>query len=92
MKHAPAMAQLGTFPGAVPRNLDSYGQHLNFSSSIPQWKQHLLVDPQTSGGLLVAVAAEEAEAVLQLVREAGCSQAAVVGKLVAGEPGMDIIG
>jgi selenide,water dikinase len=85
------MAQQGTFPGAVSRNLDSYGQYLDFSSSIPEWQQHLLVDPQTNGGLLVAVAAEQAEAVLQLVREAGCQQAAVVGKLVDGDPGVDII-
>ncbi|MCL1077163.1 selenide, water dikinase SelD [Parashewanella spongiae] len=42
-------------PGGSQRNYDSYGQHLPTLS--PQ-QQTILCDPQTSGGLLVAVAAE----------------------------------
>jgi selenide,water dikinase len=56
---------------------------------MPQWQQHLMVDPQTSGGLLLAVAADQADKVLQLVKEAGCSKAAVIGRLKAGEPGVE---
>ncbi|WIA18974.1 hypothetical protein OEZ85_003642 [Tetradesmus obliquus] len=73
MQHALAMAQQDTFPGAVARNLESYGQSVDFDSAMPSWQQHLLVDPQTSGGLL-------------LLHEAGCGSAAVVGQLEEGEP------
>jgi selenophosphate synthase len=91
LQHATACAQQGTFPGAVPRNLESYGQHLVFDSSMPEWQQHLMVDPQTSGGLLLAVAADQADKVLQQVKEAGCSKAAVIGQLKAGEPGVEFV-
>jgi selenide,water dikinase len=72
--------------GAVSRNLESYGQSVDFDSAMPTWQQHLLVDPQTSGGLLVCVAPDAAPAVLQLLRDAGCSSAAVIGQLDEGEP------
>lgn len=86
MEHAPAVAQQGMFPGAVARNLESYGQSVDFDAHMPEWQQQLLVDPQTSGGLLLAVAPDAAEDVMNLVKNAGCSKAAVIGKLEAGEP------
>lgn len=92
MEHAAAVAQQGTFPGAVPRNLESYGQSVDFDQHMPEWQQHLLVDPQTSGGLLVAVAPDAVDRVLKVVREAGCSKAAVIGKLEAGEPRIRVLG
>ncbi len=50
---------------------------------LPDWRRGLLCDPQTSGGLLIAVAAHDAEPVLQKVRAAGFASAAVVGALQA---------
>jgi selenophosphate synthase len=72
--------------GAVSRNLESYGQSVDFDAAMPTWQQHLVVDPQTSGGLLVCVAPEAAAAVLQMLHDAGCSSAAVIGQLEEGEP------
>jgi selenide,water dikinase len=91
MQHAPALAQQGTFPGAVPRNLESYGAHVDFDAALRAWQQHLLVDPQTSGGLLLAVAPGDAQAVLARVREAGCAHAAVIGRLQAGAPRVHVV-
>ena len=49
----------GCIPGGTLRNFDSYGQRI---SPLSDDDKHLLCDPQTSGGLLVAVAPEsEAE-------------------------------
>ena len=81
MAHAPAVAQQGAFPGAVPRNLESYGAHVAFAASLPVWQQHLLVDPQTSGGLLVACEPGSVDAVLGIFRRHGFAQAAVVGRV-----------
>jgi selenide,water dikinase len=47
----------------------------------------LLADPQTSGGLLAGVSAEAAQACVAALRQAGC-EAAVVGRVVAGVPGL----
>jgi selenide,water dikinase len=45
----------------------------------------LVVDPQTSGGLLLAVPADEAAALLARLHARGVAAAAVVGEVVAGE-------
>lgn len=46
----------------------------------------VLADPQTSGGLLMAVAPEKADALLRALDERG-ETGAVVGRFAAGEPG-----
>ena len=70
--------------GASGRNWASYGASVALSAGLPDWKRDLLTDPQTSGGLLIAVAPDAADAVLALVRERGFSAAAVVGRMAAG--------
>lgn len=91
MQHAPALAQQNAFPGAVPRNLESYGQDVDFDQAMPTWQQHLLVDPQTSGGLLLSVAPDAAEVVLQQVQAAGYGKAAVIGRLMEGQPRVKVL-
>lgn len=58
---------LGCVPGGTGRNFDSYGHKLGVLSNE---QRALLCDPQTSGGLLIAV--EESSAILleQLLRDA----------------------
>jgi selenide, water dikinase len=46
-------------PGGTHRNWESYGQCVE---PISEQQRYLLADPQTSGGLLVSVAADQAEA------------------------------
>ncbi len=46
----------------------------------------LLVDPQTAGGLLAAVPAEDASALVAALRAEGFAAAAVIGHVVAGAP------
>jgi selenide,water dikinase len=53
---------------------------------MPEWRRHLLTDPQTSGGLLVACAAERADDVLRDIRAAGYSFARRIGSVEAGDP------
>ena len=55
------------------------------------WKRELMCDPQTSGGLLVAVAPDGAAKVLELLRAAGFDRAAVIGEMRDGLPGIDIV-
>ncbi len=55
-------------PGGTGRNLDSYGHKLG---SMPEPTQQLLCDPQTSGGLLIAVRPEQATELEALLSEQG---------------------
>lgn len=58
---------LGCIPGGTLRNFDSYGEHL---PPLTEHQQAILCDPQTSGGLLIAVSpAAEAELVALLTAE-----------------------
>jgi len=85
-----ALAQAGVRTGAAVRNWASYGAAVQLSPDLPEAARDLLCDPQTSGGLLISVAAEDAQAVLTHVRRAGFEAAAIVGEAVAGPPGLDI--
>jgi selenide,water dikinase len=81
-----ALAVGGVRTGASGRNWASYGEGVDLPAGIEDWRRDLLTDPQTSGGLLIAVAPDRAEAVLALARDQGFDRAAVVGRLVEGPP------
>lgn len=57
-----------SIPGGTVRNWDSYGEKIG---PITDFQKAILADPQTSGGLLVAVAAEAAEEVTAIFRANG---------------------
>jgi len=54
------------FPGGTQRNWNSYGHTIGL---ITEQQRYILADPQTSGGLLVAVTEESSAAFEQLLRE-----------------------
>lgn len=59
----------GCVPGGSTRNWESINPHI---SGTDLQSQTLLCDPQTSGGLLVAVEPQEAETVSRILKQAGC--------------------
>jgi selenide,water dikinase len=79
-----ALAAEGVRTGASGRNWDSYGAEVDLPTDLAPWRRDLLTDPQTSGGLLISASAEAADGVLELAREGGFGDAAVIGKVVAG--------
>ncbi|UJB30419.1 selenide, water dikinase SelD [Chromobacterium sp. Beijing] len=85
IEEARAFAEQGCGPGAIERNLASFGEHVDFGAALPEWQLRLLADPQTSGGLLAAVAPEQADEVLARFQRAGFGYAAKIGRLAAGE-------
>ena len=80
---ADALARDGIKTGAAVRNWSSYGAEIQ-ADGLADWQCDLLCDPQTSGGLLIAVAPEQANIVLDHVRAAGFAQAAVIGAMAVG--------
>ncbi|MBW8783339.1 MAG: selenide, water dikinase SelD [Novosphingobium sp.] len=87
-----ALAQAGCRTGAAVRNWASYGNEVMLGLGVAEWQRDLLCDPQTSGGLLIAVAPEFAREVLALVRESGFAAAAVIGTMEQGSPRIAVPG
>lgn len=88
LSRAQELAQAGYFTGASVRNWAAYGAEVALPDGTPDWQRHLLTDPQTSGGLLVAVSPEAADAVLALIRDAGLPLAAIIGRAEEGPAGI----
>jgi len=58
------------FPGGMERNREYFGKWVTFTGDIEEFEQDLLFDPQTSGGLLMAVESSRADALLnELLRQ-----------------------
>jgi selenide,water dikinase len=92
LSHAATLAQEGFVTGASHRNWASYGDGVVLPAGLPEWRRHVLTDPQTSGGLLVACAAKEAESIAASIRDAGYAAARVIGGIEAGAPRVVIAG
>ncbi|KQQ45171.1 selenide, water dikinase [Methylobacterium sp. Leaf125] len=90
LPRAEALARDGFVTGASHRNWASFGDHVALPEDLPDWRRHILTDPQTSGGLLVTCTPERADAILAQVRTAGFAQAAIVGRFEAGPPGIRV--
>jgi len=66
--------ELGSVPGGTNRNWDSYGHKVHFQNEQNRSLQkNILADPQTSGGLLIAVAKESIEEVIEHLKQNGLS-------------------
>ena len=84
LAHAETLAQQGCVTGASHRNWKSYSDGVALPDGMPDWQRHLLTDPQTSGGLLIACAAERADAIVQTIVAAGYPHARRIGHAAAG--------
>jgi len=76
-------AAMGLIPAGAYNNRNFRGSFVDFGANVSQRVQDLLFDPQTSGGLLIAVAAEAAERLVDALHANGVDSAAIVGKVLA---------
>jgi selenide,water dikinase len=91
LAQAEKLAQEGHVTGASHRNWASYGESVVLPQGIPDWRRHLLTDPQTSGGLLVACAPERAADLVAKIKAAGYPMTRVVGTAEAGEAKVRVV-
>jgi selenide,water dikinase len=82
-------AEMWTFPGGASDNQIYFGPRVRFTADFPKEKQMLLFDPQTSGGLLLAVPRSRKDAFLQRAKEIDLP-VWVIGEAVKGE-GIDVV-
>ena len=75
-------AREGFLPGGLKNNRDFIADCVGFAESVPQEYRDLLFDLQTSGGLLVAVSTESADAAIAVL-ESHRVNARRIGKVIA---------
>src|SRR6266567_2433671 len=76
-----ALAERGLIPGGSRRNLASVEPLLRWAPALGEVDRLLLADAQTSGGLLIAVAPERRNELVERLRAAGTLAASVIGEV-----------
>ena len=85
------LAEMGIIPAGAFRNRDYVNPHLSVAPSVPQVLTDLIADPQTSGGLLIALPAAQANELVN--RLEGCAPCGrIIGEILpAGEHAVEIV-
>jgi len=81
----------GHIPGGLNANRDFAECMVGYEGNVPQEIRTLLFDPQTAGGLLLAVAGSEAGALISALRTGGVP-AVEVGEIAASRKPLIIVG
>ena len=87
MKNALAMYERGVTTGVNSQNRAVIAHALSFDKRIPVMLQELTFDPQTGGGLLLAVPPEDSASLLQKLHESGVTAAKKIGAVHEAEEG-----
>jgi selenide, water dikinase len=86
LPHAKNLAARGVIPGGTKGNLEA-ADRVEWAPELSVADRHLCADAQTSGGLLLAVPAEHEAALIAALQEEATPAAAVIGRIVSGNPG-----
>lgn len=78
-------AAQGMVPGGAYCNQDHFGREISISETVPESERIILFDPQTSGGLLIALPAAAGESLLDNLKKRGIAEAALVGEVIVRE-------
>lgn len=77
----------GCFPGGTKKNLAHFKQFIDFDDDITEQEQLLCCDAQTSGGMVISVPADKADAMVESLKKHGALAAATIGEVVEDHPG-----
>jgi selenide,water dikinase len=89
LHRAAELAQADCRTGAAVRNWQSYGDEVDLGGA-SDWQRDLLCDPQTSGGLLVAVSPQSLGTAMDTICGAGFLSATVIGEMRGEAPGITL--
>ena len=76
---------MGLIPAGAYRNKEHSGPKVINESKMAIFAEDLVFDPQTSGGLLIAVPAEQEQELLRQLHAGGFDRSVRIGKFVEGD-------
>jgi selenide,water dikinase len=80
----------GFVPGGLNNNREFAECLVTYADGVPQELRTILYDPQTAGGLLIAVAGSDAERLLAALQAGGVPATRIGEVVAAGKPGIEI--
>jgi selenide,water dikinase len=81
MREALEMYERGMSTGVNLHNRRLVENHIRFENELPSWHREIVYDPQTSGGLMVAVPEHKGWELVTTLLQAGVAPAAVIGRV-----------
>lgn len=81
----------GETTGSNSQNRKMCVGHLQIDTDLTETEEEILYDPQTSGGLLLCIPADQVDQLLGELSRAGVEHAVRVGEIVEGEPGVVVV-
>lgn len=79
LRDAPRLAEKGYITGGCKRNRDYLKDKITIENSLREGLVEVALDPQTSGGLLIAIAKRHAQKLIEDLHAAGVADATEVG-------------
>ncbi len=83
--------QKGMISGAIERNREYSSQYVSVEGDVNKDIIEVLYDPQTSGGLLIAVKENKADELISHLKDKGIRNAAIIGKIISKSNGNIIL-
>lgn len=84
-------AAMGLIPGGAHKNREFREKMVTYAPGVDRVLQDISFDPQTSGGLLIGIPADAADALLASLKENGISHAAIIGEVTAGAEHITVV-
>ncbi len=78
-------AEMGLIPAGMYKNKAYVGRHVEVAPEIEEVLEDLLHDPQTSGGLLISLPADEAETLMEIYKKTLKTDYNIIGRVLAKE-------
>ena len=82
---APALVAKKTYTQAYLANTKFLSDKVTFRSSVSEEMRHILMEAETSGGLLFALPAEKADAAVQELHTNDCPETAIIGEVIGAD-------
>lgn len=75
-------ASMGLIPAGAYKNREFRESMIEFAETVKRSLQDIMVDPQTSGGLLISTGRDQANALIKAIQDAGISDTAEIGEVL----------